>query len=405
MCHFLISSILMQPQSIVHPTIPDSPLFFPTIHERPMSFSPPPACPSPKVPAAQRRKSTSFLESQGRHSQPQMRTVGPSPFLPGGDAQGWNPDAMAMLGKQSLRAATETVHRHPLYETVVFVDGRTGIATPNEAQMRPVEAVFLANLPYNSQAEVYNSPAGSGHMDEQTLSQLGSVYDYQTGQTYIARPIQSLRLEPGVNQPSPLGSISAPAISDARIMFHQVFMPQSAPPILGQGSEGHPGCVFEFHVHTSSPGAGEGGVFLPHRVYRTRRGSMDTNPEEPSPGSVPQSRLQTVTEEQYNHLGSEPATSVTDTLKQCRPVGSPEYSSDSSQRNSSDPGDHLFSPPAVTAPSTDTSLTYTQNMYQDSQVFFCFTQPAAAAYPGSPAVYNQQVPREPSSIPAALHVF
>ncbi|KAM4747476.1 uncharacterized protein WCC33_005017 [Rhinophrynus dorsalis] len=391
MSHFLISSILMQPQSMVHPTHPDSPLFFPTIHERPMSFSPPPACLSPKVPAAQRRKSTSFLEAQGRHSLSQLRTIGSSSQVQGGESLIRRPEGM--LGKASVQAATEAVHRHVNHEGPVLADGRQGTTIPSDAHLRPVEAIYLASLPYTSLAETYSSSGRPGHMDEQKVAPLGSIYDCHTGQTYIARPLQSLRLEPGVNQPSPLGSISAPVTSDSHIMFHQVFVPQSAPPVLAQGSEVHPGCVFEFHVHTPAPASNDGAVYLPHRVYRPRRGSLDFNPEEQTHGSGLQSRLQTVTEEQCNHFGAEPLVPLIGIFKCSHPEGSPEYSSDSSQRNSSDPGDYL-SPPTSGSLSSDISLPYTQKMFQDPQLFFCFPQAGAASYPGTTAAYNQQVIKE-----------
>ncbi|KAM4677966.1 uncharacterized protein O3C94_009968 [Discoglossus pictus] len=374
---------------MVHPTVPDSALFFPTIHERPMSFSPPPTCPSPKVSAAQRRKSTSFLESQGRPVQCQMRTFGQSPLLSGGDLHNWRTDGQSA----PLPAANEAAHRHPSYEVPMFADGRPGTATPNEAHMRPADTVYLASIPYNTQADVVSMPPRPGLMDEQKLAQLSSVYDFQTGQTYITQPLQSLRLEPGANQSSSLGSISAPATGDPHILFHQVFVPQSAPAILTQGSEGHPGCVFEFHVHASSATPSEGAFFLPHRIYRTRRGSMEFNQDELPHSPLVQSRLQTVTEEQYNHIGAEPKTPLVGVFEFSQPKGSPEYSSDSSQRNSSDPGDYM-SPPPPTGLGTDQSLTHTQTMFRDPQVFFCFPQTATGPYLGSATVYNQQVIKE-----------
>ncbi|XP_075066719.1 uncharacterized protein LOC142153228 [Mixophyes fleayi] len=376
MSPFLISSILTQPQSMAHPTLPDSPLFFPTIHERPMSFSPPPTFSSPKMPITQRRKSTSVLESQARNGQPHLRTVGPSPLPPGMDCLNRRSDGMTMLGKPSVRSSADTNHRHQSFDGQMFVDGRPGTVT--DAHVRPVEAVYLAGLPYNPQAEAFSTTTGPGHVTDPMLGQLGSVYDYQTGQSYIARPVQSLRLETGLNQPSPLGSMSAPVTSDPHIMLHQVFVPQSAPPILSQGSEGHQGCVFEFHVHSAGP---EGAVYLPHRVFRTRRGSAEL--EEVPHSSLLQSRLQTVTEEQSNQNAPEPVPSLTGAYRCNGLEGSSEYSSDSSQRNSSDPGDYLSPPPAA---SSEISVMYTQKLFQEPHVFFCFPQPGA--------VYNQQVTRQ-----------
>ncbi|XP_063785301.1 uncharacterized protein LOC134933780 [Pseudophryne corroboree] len=343
-----------------------------------MSFSPPPTFSSLKVATTQRRKSTSFLDSQARSGQPHLRAVGPSPLAPGLDAVNRRSDGMSVLGKPSVRSS-ETGHRHQSYDGAMFVDGRP--VTASDASARPVETVYLAGLPYSTQSDAFSTVAGPGHMKDPMLVQLGPVFDYQTGQSYIARPVQSLRLESGLNQPSPLGSMSAPVISDPHIMLHQVFVPQSAPPVLTQGSEGHQGCVFEFHVHSSGP---EGAVYLPHRVYRARRGSAEL--EEAPHSSLLQSRLQTVTEEQCNHHGPEAVS------HRCNGSDlSSEYSSDSSsQRHSSDPGDYLSPPPPT---GSDISVMYTQALYQEPQVFFCFPQPGAAPFSAQPAVYNQQVVR------------
>lgn len=371
--------MLMQPQSMVQPTLPEAPHFFPTIHERPMSFSPPPTFSSPKLPSTQRRKSTSFLESQARHGSPLARSLGPSPLLASTDSVNWRSDGVGLQGKSPLRSSTETNHRQKNFDCQLFIEGMPG--TANDSQLIPKEAVYLSSVPYHAQAEAFVAADGPGHPKDPVVTQFGSVYDYQTGQAYIARPIQSLRLDTAVNQPSPQGSMSAPVTAEPHIVYHKVFVPQSAPPVLSQGSEGHHGCVFEFHMHSSGP---EGAVYLPHRVYRTRRGSLEL--EEVTHSSLLQSRLQTVAEEQCNHLGPEPMSPLSGVY---RPDGSSEYSSDSSQRNSSDTGDY-FSPPAAGVMS-DASVTYAQKIFPEPHVFFCFPQPGAAAFPMQSAVYNQQV--------------
>ncbi|KAM9313168.1 uncharacterized protein PAF06_011129 [Gastrophryne carolinensis] len=351
----------MQPQSSVHPTVPESPLFFPTIHERPVSFSPPPSFSSPKAPGSQRRKSTSFLESQVRHGRP----VGPSPLL-SADAANWRSDGTSLLGKPP-----ETIHRHHSFDGSAMADGRPGM--PNDGQ-----AVYLASVPYNPQAEVYVAADGAGHLQDPAMV---PPYDFQANQAYIARPLQSLRLETGMGQLSPQGSTSAPVTAEPLIMLHKVFVPQSAPPVLGQGGEAQPGCVFEFHMHTAGP---EGAVYLPHRVYCTRRGSAEL--EEIPHSSILQSRLQTVTEEHCNHLGPESPLSAT--FRCNGHDGSSEYSSDSSQQNSSDPRE-FFSPPP--GPCDAASLTYAQRVFQEPHVYFCFPQPGASAFPQQSAVYSQVI--------------
>ncbi|KAM3925634.1 uncharacterized protein RB166_008788 [Leptodactylus fuscus] len=334
------------------PPLPDSPLFFPTIHERPISFSPPPTSSSPKVPSSsQRRKSTSFLESQARHHGPSpLRTLGPSPLL----------DA-------NRRSDGMSVPRKVPHKSAEISPRGAG-----DSHVRPVEAIYLAGLPYNLQTEAYGPAAASGHPKDPAMAQVGSVYDYQTGQTYLARPV--LRLETGTSQPSPLGSMSAPVTAEPHVMFHQVFMPQSAPPVLTQGSDGHHGCVFEFHVHSSGP---EGAMYVPHRVYCTRRGSVEL--EEVSYGTLLQNRLQTVTEEQCGHPGLEP---MSPPLICNGPQSSSEYSSD--------PGEYLSPPPPGSGQNPEMSATYPQQFLQEPPVIFCFPQ-SGVSYPAQAAVYGHQV--------------
>ncbi|XP_075711716.1 serine/threonine-protein kinase WNK1 [Rhinoderma darwinii] len=376
------------PQSMAHPTLPDSPLFFPTIHERPISFSPPPTFSSPKASNTQRRKSTSFLESQARHHGPATsRTLGPSPLLDSNRRS----DGMTAPRKTSLKSA-ETNHRQP--EGPTFIEGRPG--TSGDSQMRPVEAIYLASLPYNLQAEAHSATAATGHPKDPTMAQAGSVYDYQTGQTYLARPV--LRLDTGVNQPSPLGSVSAPATSEPHIMFHQLFMPQSAPPVLTQGTEGHHGCVFEFHVHSSGP---EGAMYVPHRVYCARRGSVEL--EEVSYSTLLQNRLQTVTEEQCGHPGPDPTSPL---ICNGPPAGS-EYSSDSTQRLSSDPGEYLSPLPPGSSHNSEMPVTYPQKFLHEPPVIFCFPQPGVS-YPAPSAVYGPQQTQAPgqpltTSVPVGVN--
>ncbi|XP_040292414.1 serine/threonine-protein kinase WNK1 isoform X5 [Bufo bufo] len=369
------------PQSMAHPTHPDSPLYFPTIHERPISFSPPPTFSSPKLSNTQRRKSTSFLESQARHhGQSPSRTLGPSPLLDSNRKS----DGKSAQRKTPLKSA-ESNHRQQSFDGHGFVEGRSGTA---DSQVRPAETIYLASLPYNIQTEAYSTAAASSHLKDSMRAQVGSVYDYQTGQTYLARPI--LKLQTGMNQPSPMGSMSAPVTAEPHILFHQVFMPQSAPPVLTQGTEGHHGCVFEFHVHSSGP---EGAMYVPHRVYCTRHGSIEL--EEVSSSTLLQNRLQTVTEEQCSHPGLDPMSPLI--------CNGPEYSSDSSQRNSSDPGEYLSPPlPPGSSHNFEMPIMYPQKLIQEPPVVFCFPQ-TGASFPVQSAVCGHQVPGQPptTSVPGA----
>ncbi|XP_060046311.1 serine/threonine-protein kinase WNK1 isoform X2 [Erinaceus europaeus] len=389
------------PQSMAHPyggtpTYPESQIFFPTVHERPVSFSPPPTCP-PKVAISQRRKSTSFLEAQTRHFQPLLRTVGQNLLLPGGSPTNWTPEAAVMLGTTASKIPGEPyeVQTHPMFEpTQVYSDYRPGLRHPEEAHyFIPQEAVYLAGVHYQAQVAeqyegiLYNSPVLSNplkQIPEQKPVQGGpsssSVFEFPSGQAFLVGHFQNLRFDSGLNPGSPLSSISAPISKDAsHLKFHPVFVPHSAPAVLTHNNESRSNCVFEFHVHTPSSSSGEG--VLPQRVYRNQQAVVDLNQEEaPSPSVALHGRLQPVTEEQQNYLAPELTVSVVEPIGQNWPVGSPEYSSDSSQITSSDPSDFQSPPPmgGAAAPfGSDVSLPFIhlpQTVLQESPLFFCFPQ-------------------------------
>ncbi|XP_046921488.1 serine/threonine-protein kinase WNK1 isoform X7 [Lynx rufus] len=388
------------PQSMAHPcggtpTYPESQIFFPTIHERPVSFSPPPTCP-PKVAISQRRKSTSFLEAQTRHFQPLLRTVGQNLLPPGGSPTNWTPEAVVMLGTTASRITGEPceIQVHPMFEpTQVHGDYRPGLVLPEEAHyfipQEPVYLAYQAQVTEQYEGIPYNSPVLSSPMKqipEQKPVPGGptssSVFEFPSGQAFLVGHLQNLRLDSGLSPGSPLSSVSAPISTDAtRLKFHPVFVPHSAPAVLTHNNESRSNCVFEFHVHTPSSSSGEGGGVLPQRVYRNRQVAVDLNQEEPPPQSVGlHGRLQPVTEEQRNYHAPELTVSVVEPIGQNWPIGSPEYSSDSSQITSSDPSDFQSPPPTggAAAPfGSDVSLPFIrlpQTVLQESPLFFCFPQ-------------------------------
>ncbi|KAG8509117.1 Serine/threonine-protein kinase WNK1, partial [Galemys pyrenaicus] len=399
----LPSLFVSTPQSMAHPcggtpTYPESQIFFPTIHERPVSFSPPPTCP-PKVAISQRRKSTSFLEAQTRHFQPLLRTVGQNLLPPGGNPTNWTPEAVVMLGTTTNKITGEPceIQVRPMFEPAqIYSDYRPGLVLPEEAHyFIPQEAVYLAGVHYQTQVTEqyegvpYNSPVLSSPMKqipEQKPVQGGptstSVFEFPSGQAFLVGHLQNLRLDSGLSPGSPLSSVSAPISTDAtRLKFHPVFVPHSAPAVLTHNNESRSNCVFEFHVHTPSSSSGEGGGVLPQRVYRTQQVTVDLNQEETPPQSVGlHGRLQPVTEEQNNYRAPELTVSVVEPIGQNWPIGSPEYSSDSSQITSSDPSDFQSPPPTggAAAPfGSDVSLPFIrlpQTVLQESPLFFCFPQ-------------------------------
>lgn len=388
------------------PPFPDSQIFFPTVHERPVSFSPPPVCP-PKVAVAQRRKSTSFLEAQTCHLQPLLKT-GQSLVPPGGSPTNWTPEAFVMLGTAAQRVAGEPLHVqvNPVFEQApVHSDYRSGPGPPEDAhyRMHP-EAVYLVGMHYPSQvSEQYERVAYNSHGTEPHLKQVSesnhgqggpphsSVFDFHSGQTYLARPVQSLRLEAGAGPVSPLSA------EPPQMTLHQVFVPHSAPAVLSHSAEGRASCVFEFHV---SP-----------RAHRSRRGSLESGQEEPSAGPA---RLQPVTEEHCPYLAPGPVCPTGGPARPSWPQGSPEYSSDSSQLTSSDTGDFQSPPPtggSSSAFGSDFSLPIVQlpqKVLQESQLFICFPQGASTQQAlstslpsGPPASYAQVTGANPS----AIHCF
>ncbi|XP_008258070.3 serine/threonine-protein kinase WNK1 isoform X29 [Oryctolagus cuniculus] len=391
------------PQSVAHPcggtpTYPESQIFFPTIHERPVSFSPPPTCP-PKISISQRRKSTSFLEAQTRHFQPLLRTVGQNLLPPGGSPINWTPEAVVMLGTTASRVTGELCEMqvHPIFEpSQIYNDYRPGLVLPEEAHyFIPQEAMYLAGVHYQTQVAEqyegisYNSPVMSSslkQMPEQKPGQGGSttnsVFEFPSGQAFLLGHLQNLRLDSGVSPGPPLSSISAPISTDATsLKFHPVFVPHSAPAVLTHSNESRSNCVFEFHVQTPSSSSGEGGGSLPQRVYRNRQVAMDLNQEEsPSQSFGLPGHLQPVTEEQHNYRVPELTVSVVEPVGQNWPIGSPEYSSDSSQITSSDLSDFQSPPPTggAAAPfGSDVSLPFVrlpQTVLQESPLFFCFPQ-------------------------------
>ncbi|XP_014792824.1 PREDICTED: serine/threonine-protein kinase WNK1 isoform X9 [Calidris pugnax] len=185
------------------PTFPDSQIFFPTVHERPVSFSPPPVCP-PKVAVAQRRKSTSFLEAQTCHFQPLLKT-GQSLVPPGGSPTNWTPEAFVMLSTAAQRVAGEPLHVqvNPVFEPApVHSDYRSGPTPPEDAhyRMHP-EAVYLVGMHYPSQTQVQGQSASSSasvpsQPTQHTQQNAQSASSQQPGQYQLQQPSVSAGATP-----------------------------------------------------------------------------------------------------------------------------------------------------------------------------------------------------------------
>ncbi|XP_039211775.1 serine/threonine-protein kinase WNK1 isoform X11 [Crotalus tigris] len=382
------------PQSMMHPYggIPaflDSQVIFSTVREQPGSFSPPPICPS-GVSISQRRKSTSILEAQTCHFQPLLKTS-QNVFFPGGSPTIWTPETLATMSTTAHTSTREHIQANTVLKSTQKLNNyRPGQATSEDAtNMLTQEALYLVGMHYQSQLpEHYETVSYNAQGTEQNSLQApeprnvqggplqNSAFEYQTGQTFLARQIQNLRLDSGMNPLLPVSSISAPLSGDAiQMNFHPVFVPHSAPAILSHSGEGQTS-VFEFHVQTPSVTAGES-TALSQCVYRNRH--TDFNQEESTQRTLQSVRLQPVKEEQSNYMSSEFMMSRGSSVLQSWLEGSPGYSSDSSQLTSSDTGDFLSPPLSGTSVSYATDLSFsasqmTQKVLPDSQIFIHFPQ-------------------------------
>ncbi|XP_029139612.1 serine/threonine-protein kinase WNK1 [Protobothrops mucrosquamatus] len=388
----LPSLFVSPPQSMMHPYggIPaflDSQVILSTVREQPGSFSPPPTCPS-GVSISQRRKSTSILEAQTCHFQPLLKTS-QNVFFPGGSPTIWTPETLATMSTTAHTSTREHIQANTVLKSTQN-NYRPGQATSEDAtNMLTQEALYLVGMHYQSQLpEHYETVSYNAQGTEQNLLQApeprnvqsgplqNSGFEYQTGQTFLARQIQNLRLDSGMNPLLPVSSISAPLSGDAiQMNFHPVFVPHSAPAILSHSGDGQTS-VFEFHVQTPSVTAGES-TTLSQCVYRNRH--TDFNQEESTQRTLQPVRLQPVKEEQSNYMSSEFMMSRGSSVLQSWLEGSPGYSSDSSQLTSSDTSDFLSPPLSGTSVSYATDLSFSasqmaQKVLPDSQIFIHFPQ-------------------------------
>uniref|UniRef100_A0A8C6YAD8 non-specific serine/threonine protein kinase n=1 Tax=Naja naja TaxID=35670 RepID=A0A8C6YAD8_NAJNA len=382
------------PQSMMHryggtPAFLDSQVIFSTVHERPGSFSPPPTCPS-GVSISQRRKSTSILEAQTCHFQPLFKTS-QNLLLPGGSPTVWTPETLATMSTTAHNSTREHIQANTVLNlTQTLNDYRPGQAISEDAtNTLTQEALYLVGMHYQSQLpEHYETLSYNAQGTEPNLLQApelrnvqggplqNSAFEYQTRQTFLARQIQNLRLDSGMNPLLPVSGISTPLSADAiQMNFHPVFVPHSAPAILSHNGDGQTS-VFEFHVQTPSVTAGES-TTLSQCVYRNRH--TDFNQEESTQRTLQPVRLQPVKEEQSNYMSSEFMMSRGSSVLQSWLESSPGYSSDSSQLTSSDTSDFLSPPPSGTSVSYATDLSFSasqmaQKILPDSQIFIHFPQ-------------------------------
>ncbi|XP_058272897.1 serine/threonine-protein kinase WNK1 isoform X5 [Hemibagrus wyckioides] len=342
------------PQSLAQPYgggggsgVCEPPLSFPSIPERPVSFSPPPSCP-PKGFNVQRRKSTSILEAHTRHFQPVYRSYGsslhpfssieahePSHFL--------LPNVAAHRLAEHMQASAESVH------------GYKDIRMEQEEAVRRLslnQAVLLDHL----EAMAYSGYPITAHQ----LNQLTFHQQMQAAAAAASLAYESPQPSPGYLHPhvpslmrlnhSPIPQPAPVNVAQESCYQPHPPFPHSAPPVLAHTPD--PGTAFEFHMHSIQAEQGA----LAARLFRARRGSMELNLEEASGNTGPCSRLQPVTEELGSYTSPEmPLPPGSLLLLHAQKERSPDPSSDSV--TSSDTGD-FHSPPLPHAgrPGLDASL-------------------------------------------------
>lgn len=307
------------------PTLPDPPpLFFPSIPERPISFSPPPACP-PKAYNTQRRKSTSILEAHTRHFQPVYPRYGSS-LHPFSGLEGVDPHPLYMVSPGFAAAAQRLGVGEPLH-----LPGQSDPSLYGYKDMRAEQEEVVRRLSLNQAAllDHYEAMAYGGY--PMTAHQLSHLSFHQQMQAAAAAaslgydpapPPQPAFLHPHMMQrmsahsplPQPLPPMNTSAGSSSSSdgcypIQHPSSspFPLSAPPVRGDPPP--PGSVFEFHMAAAAAAAATDPGVLASRLYRARRSSMDLPLEENtgsgSGGSGSYSRLQPVTEELYTYVSPE----------------------------------------------------------------------------------------------------
>ncbi|KAM9467703.1 serine/threonine-protein kinase WNK1 isoform 5-T5 [Clarias gariepinus] len=379
------------PQSLAQPYgggggsgVCDPPLSFPSIPERPVSFSPPPSC-TPKGFNVQRRRSTSILEAHTRHFQPAYRSYGSSlhPFS-SMDAHEPShfllPNVAAHRLAENMQASTESLHSY------------------KDMRMEQEEVVRRLSLNQAVLLDHLEAMAYSGYPI--TAQQLNQITLHQQMQAAAAANLayESPQPSPGylhAHVPSLMRPVSQTApVSMAQEPCYQPHpsFPHSAPPVLAHTPD--PATAFEFQLHNLQT---EPGVLAAARLYRARRGSMELTLDEASGNTGPCSRLQPVTEELGSYTSPEmPLPPGSLLLLHAQKERSPDPSSDSVA--SSDTGD-FHSPPLPHAGRTGLDASLAQSIPQTSTQIYTPDR-GSGTCEGHPPTHHSYLfvpPSEPSS--------
>ncbi|KAK5615014.1 hypothetical protein CRENBAI_007150 [Crenichthys baileyi] len=352
------------------PALPEPPtIFFPSIPERPISFSPPPTGP-PKGYNTQRRKSTSILEAHTRHFQPAYPRYGstlhpfsgmesveaPSLFMvnPGFTAAAHRLSAgdslhlpgqsePTLYGYKDMRAEHEEAVRRLSLNQAALLDHYEAMAYAGY----PMTAHQLGHLSFHHQRQAAAAAASLG-FDPGPPPQPGFIHPHIMQRISAHSPIPP-PLPPMT--PSTGGSISSSSSEGCFTPQHasSSAFPISAPAVMADTPPA--GSVFEFHLAAAAAAAAADPNLLASRIYRARRSSMDLPLEDSSGtgsgGSGSYNRLQPVTEELYAYISPElpmpPGNLLLHHIGLTTKDRSPEPSSDSLA--SSDAGEFQSPPP------------------------------------------------------------
>ncbi|XP_063356696.1 serine/threonine-protein kinase WNK1 isoform X9 [Pelmatolapia mariae] len=361
------------------PALPDPPtIFFPSIPERPISFSPPPTGP-PKAYNTQRRKSTSILEAHTRHFQPAYPRYGSS-LHPFSGMEGVEAPSLFMVNPGFAAAAQRLGVGEPLHlpgQSDPSLYGFKDMRAEHEEAVRRLslnqaalldhyEAMAYGGYPmtahqlFHQQRQAAAAAAGLG-FDPGPPSQAGFLHPHilqrMSAHSPIPPPLPPMSASTG-------GSMSSSSSEGCYAPQHasSSSFPISAPPVIADAPP-PTGSVFEFHLAAAAAAAAAAGdpSLLASRLYRARRSSMDL-PLEDSPGtgssgSGTYSRLQPVTEELYSYVSPElplpPGSLLLHHAGLAVKDRSPEPSSDS--LTSSDAGEFQSPPPPPLPPSFESS--------------------------------------------------
>lgn len=356
-------------------SLPDpTTVLFPSIPERPISFSPPPTMP-PKTYNTQRRKSTSILEAHTRHFQPAYTRYG-SNLHPFSGMETVDTPPLFMVNPGFASAAQRLGVGEPLH-----LPGQSdpSLYGYNDMRAEHEEAVRRFSLNQAALLDHYEAMAYGGY--PMTAHQLGRISFHQQRHAAAAAAAAAAAsfgfeqpgfLHPHLIQrmsarspvPPPLAPLSAPSGASLPSSSEGCYPPPhaaastfavSAPPVMADAAP-PTGNVFEFQLAA----AGDPNL-MASRLFRARRSSMDLPLEDSagagSGGTATYIRLQPVTEELYSYVSPElplpPGSLLLHHTGLAAKDKSPDPSSDSLA--SSDTGEFQSPPPPPLLPSFDTS--------------------------------------------------